>query len=36
MLIFIPGDLVKIVIATLALPGGWALVRRGDRSQSGE
>ena len=33
MLIFIPGDLVKIVIATLALPGGWALARRGgDRS----
>ena len=33
MLIFIPGDLVKIAIATLALPGGWALARRGgDRS----
>jgi biotin transport system substrate-specific component len=29
MLIFIPGDLVKIAIATLALPGGWALARRG-------
>jgi biotin transport system substrate-specific component len=25
---FIPGDLFKIVIAALALPGGWALVRR--------
>jgi biotin transport system substrate-specific component len=37
MLIFIPADLVKIAIATLALPGGWALARRGgDRSQSGE
>src|ERR671921_1757190 len=33
MLIFIPGDLVKIAIAALALPGGWALARRGgDRS----
>jgi biotin transport system substrate-specific component len=28
MLIFIPGDLVKIAIAALALPGGWALARR--------
>jgi biotin transport system substrate-specific component len=28
MLIFIPGDLVKITIAALALPGGWALARR--------
>jgi biotin transport system substrate-specific component len=28
MLIFIPGDLIKIAIATLALPGGWALARR--------
>ena len=37
MLIFIPGDLIKIAIATLALPGGWALARRGgDRSQPGE
>jgi hypothetical protein len=37
MLIFIPADLVKIAIATLALPGGWALARRGgDRSQSEE
>ena len=37
MLIFIPGDLVKIAIAALALPGGWALARRGgDRSQSKE
>jgi biotin transport system substrate-specific component len=37
MLIFIPGDLVKIAIATLALPGGWALARRGgDLSRSRE
>jgi biotin transport system substrate-specific component len=28
MLIFIPGDLVKIAFAALALPGGWALARR--------
>lgn len=28
MLIFIVGDLIKIAVATLALPGGWALVRR--------
>ena len=28
MLIFIPGDLIKIAITTLALPGGWALARR--------
>ena len=28
MLIFVIGDLIKIVIATLALPGGWALARR--------
>ena len=29
---FIPGDLIKLYIASLALPGGWALVRwaRGD------
>ena len=34
MLIFIPGDLVKIAIAALALPGGWALARRGgDQTQ---
>jgi biotin transport system substrate-specific component len=26
---FIPGDLVKIAIAAIALPGAWALVRRG-------
>ncbi len=25
---FIPGDLIKIGIATLAVPGGWTLVRR--------
>jgi biotin transport system substrate-specific component len=34
MLIFIPGDLIKIAIATLALPGGWALARR-DHSEDG-
>jgi len=28
MLIFIPGDLIKIAVAALALPGGWALARR--------
>ena len=28
MLIFIPGDLVKIATAALVLPGGWALARR--------
>ena len=28
MLIFIPGDLIKIAVATFALPGGWALARR--------
>ena len=31
MLIFVPGDLAKIAIAALALPGGWALVRRRGR-----
>jgi biotin transport system substrate-specific component len=37
MLIFVPGDLVKIAIAGLALPGGWALARRGgDRPRSTE
>jgi biotin transport system substrate-specific component len=35
MLIFIPGDLIKIVVATLALPAGWALVRR-RRTEQGE
>ena len=36
MLIFIPGDLIKIAIATLALPGGWALARQGrDHSEDG-
>jgi biotin transport system substrate-specific component len=30
MLIFIIGDLIKIVLAALALPGGWALARRRD------
>ncbi len=29
-LLFVIGDLVKIAIAALALPGGWALARRGD------
>lgn len=29
-LFFVIGDLVKIAIAALALPGGWALARRGD------
>ena len=34
-LIFIPGDLIKIALATLALPAGWALAyRRRDRHQS--
>lgn len=28
MLIFVPGDLLKIAVAALALPGGWALARR--------
>ena len=28
MLVFMPGDLVKIAIAALALPGSWALARR--------
>ena len=28
MLVFIVGDLIKIALATFALPGGWALVRR--------
>lgn len=28
MLIFIPGDLIKIALAMLALPGGWALAQR--------
>lgn len=30
MLIFIIGDLIKIVVAALAMPGGWALARRRD------
>jgi biotin transport system substrate-specific component len=35
MLVFIVGDLIKIAIATMTLPGGWALVRhRGGRSPS--
>ena len=34
MLIFVPGDLVKIVVAALALPGGWVLARR-HRDQHG-
>lgn len=35
MLIFVPGDLIKIAVATLALPGGWALARR-RRTEQGE
>jgi biotin transport system substrate-specific component len=27
-LIFVPGDLIKIALVTLVLPGGWALARR--------
>jgi biotin transport system substrate-specific component len=27
-LIFIFGDVIKLVIATIALPGGWALAKR--------
>ena len=34
VLIFIVGDLVKIAVATLALPGGWALARRRDGTRS--
>ncbi|MCA1727850.1 MAG: biotin transporter BioY [Actinobacteria bacterium] len=34
VLIFIIGDLVKIAIATLALPGGWVLARRRDGNRS--
>jgi biotin transport system substrate-specific component len=34
MLIFVVGDLIKIAIAALALPGGWALARR--RRRAGE
>ena len=30
MVPFIPGDLLKIALAAVALPGGWALVRRHD------
>jgi biotin transport system substrate-specific component len=32
MLIFIIGDLVKIAVATFALPGGWALAKRRRRT----
>ena len=36
-LIFVPGDLVKIAIATLALPGGWVLAgRRQNRRHASE
>ncbi len=31
MLLFVVGDLIKIAVATLALPGGWKLARRQDR-----
>ena len=30
LLPFIPGDLLKLAAATLALPGAWALLRRGE------
>ena len=30
---FLPGDLFKILLATLALPGAWALVRRANASE---
>ena len=30
MLLFLIGDLIKIAVAALALPGGWKLVRRRD------
>ena len=33
MLPFIPGDLLKIALAAVALPGGWALVRRRDADE---
>ena len=32
MLIFVIGDLVKIAVATFALPGGWALAKRRRRT----
>jgi biotin transport system substrate-specific component len=32
---FIPGDLVKMAIAALLLPGAWRLVGRTDRSEKG-
>ena len=32
-LIFVPGDLIKIAVAALALPGGWALAKR--RTEAG-
>ncbi len=31
MLLFVVGDLIKIAVATLTLPGGWKLARRQDR-----
>jgi biotin transport system substrate-specific component len=31
MLLFVVGDLIKIAVATLTLPGGWRLARRQDR-----
>ena len=37
MLIFIPGDLIKIAVAVLVLPSGWTLARRyRDRNRFGE
>ncbi len=35
-LIFVPGDLIKIVVAALALPGGWALAQRRQDQYRGE
>lgn len=32
MLVFIVGDLIKVALATFALPGGWALARRKERA----
>ena len=36
LLPFIPGDLIKIVLAALALPGGWALVNRTNDQQGSD
>ncbi len=34
MLVFIPGDIVKVVLASIALPGGWRLLGKRGSSQS--